>query len=81
VRRFVPAEVERVQGFPEGWTIPAKEGTKLSADKLDSLRYHAVGNSVTPQVAEWVGRRLADVLTARNIDALSAPERRRVSAR
>ena len=60
VRRFVPSEIERVQGFPEGWTIPSKAfGDSV---RLDSLRYHAVGNAVTPQVAEWVGRRLAAVL-------------------
>ncbi|MFT4180034.1 MAG: DNA (cytosine-5-)-methyltransferase [Thermomonas sp.] len=56
VRRFTPVEVERVQGFPAGWTdIPAGE-----KEDADSLRYHAVGNSVTPAVAQWLGARIAD---------------------
>ncbi len=55
VRRFMPNEVEEIQGFPLDWTrIPAKG----SEDDVDSLRYHAVGNSVTPQVAEWLGERV-----------------------
>ena len=29
----------------------------------DSQRYHAVGNSVTPQVAAWLGRRIASYLS------------------
>jgi DNA (cytosine-5)-methyltransferase 1 len=60
VRRFVPVEVERVQGFPAGWTDAKVEGKEDS----DSLRYHAVGNSVTPQVAEWIGRRVAAYLSS-----------------
>lgn len=61
VRRFTPNEVERAQGFPDDWTLPQKlQG--LAADKIDSLRYHAVGNAVTPQVAEWLGTRLARTL-------------------
>ncbi|WP_374249727.1 DNA cytosine methyltransferase [Thermomonas sp.] len=55
VRRFVPTEVERVQGFPPGWTdVPT-----LNKEDADSLRYHAVGNSVTPAVAKWLGARIA----------------------
>lgn len=56
VRRFVPVEIERIQGFPENWTdapVPGKEDP-------DSARYHAVGNSVTPAVAEWLGHRIAE---------------------
>ncbi len=59
VRRFMPEEVEEIQGFPKGWTLlPKVEMT----DDIDSARYHAVGNSVTPQVAEWLGRRITDFL-------------------
>ncbi len=61
VRRFTPIEVERVQGFPEDWTLPIEIDEK-QAMRIDSLRYHAVGNAVTPPVAEWVGRRLAEVM-------------------
>ena len=61
VRRFTPNEVERVQGFPDDWTLPQHFDEK-QADRIDSLRYHAVGNAVTPPVGDWVGRRLASVM-------------------
>lgn len=58
VRRFTPEETERVQGFPTGWT--AVDGPQTD----DSKRYHAVGNSVTPQVAHWLGARIASYLSS-----------------
>lgn len=70
VRRFTTAEVERVQGFPVDWTAP-RPGSKFDTNRQDSLRYHAVGNSVTPQVAEWVGSRLAAALQAQDLEALN----------
>ena len=66
VRRFVPNEVERVQGFPEDWTLPLH--SDLNAERI--LRYHAVGNAVTPQVVEWVARRLAAVLRKADREAM-----------
>ena len=60
VRRLIPAECEGVMAFPKGWTIPAK--TTLSADDLDSARYHALGNAVTPPVAEWLALRIRQYL-------------------
>jgi len=72
VRRFTTNEVERVQGFPVDWTEP-KTGSRFDTERQDSLRYHAVGNSVTPQVAEWVGRRLHDVLQRRDLEVLNTP--------
>ena len=62
VRRFVPKEVEAVQGFPNGWTLP-DESSQKQIDRIDSLRYHAIGNAVTPPVAHWVGQRLMSVLS------------------
>ena len=61
VRRFTPNEVERVQGFPDDWTRPLHFDEQRT-DRIDSLRYHAVGNAVTPTVAEWVGFRLMSVM-------------------
>jgi DNA (cytosine-5)-methyltransferase 1 len=69
VRRFVPNEVERVQGFPVDWTRPTHFDERQS-DRIDSLRYHAVGNAVTPPVAEWVGRRLMAVMKAEDAEVL-----------
>lgn len=69
VRRFTPNEVERVQGFPEDWTLP-RDFDARQADRIDSLRYHAIGNAVTPPVAEWVGQRLRAVLEAQDKNLL-----------
>lgn len=56
VRRLTSSEVERVQGFPPNWTLPT--GMSTDTQKLESLRYHAIGNSVTPAVARWIGKRI-----------------------
>ncbi|MGC2407008.1 MAG: DNA cytosine methyltransferase [Candidatus Cybelea sp.] len=56
VRRLTPRECEIVQGFPEGWTLV--EGGSIDQDRLDSLRYQALGNAVTVNVAEWLARRV-----------------------
>jgi DNA (cytosine-5)-methyltransferase 1 len=69
VRRFTPNEVERVQGFPNDWTRPRRSDER-QADRIDSLRYHAVGNAVTPPVAEWVGHRLLAVMKSQDIQAV-----------
>ncbi len=69
VRRFTPNEVERVQGFPEDWTLPLHFDER-QVDRIDSLRYHAVGNAVTPPVAEWVGQRLSTVMEAQDLELL-----------
>jgi DNA (cytosine-5)-methyltransferase 1 len=57
VRRLVPVECERLQGFPDGWTMPVDEKYKDS-DDLDSMRYHAVGNAVTVPVVQWLATRI-----------------------
>jgi len=49
-RRLTPTECERLQGFPDGWT-----GIDGMAD---GPRYRMMGNAVTVNVAEWIGRRL-----------------------
>ena len=56
VRRLTPRECEGVMGFPKDWTVPDR--TFRNSDDLDSLRYHALGNAVTPQVAEWLAERI-----------------------
>jgi DNA (cytosine-5)-methyltransferase 1 len=50
-RRLTPLECERLQGFPDGWT----------AGQSDSARYKQMGNAVTVNVAEWIGRRIVAV--------------------
>jgi DNA (cytosine-5)-methyltransferase 1 len=61
VRRLTPAECEGVMRFPLGWT--KLKGFKDS-DETDSPRYHALGNAVTPPVAEWLADRVLAYLRA-----------------
>lgn len=49
VRRLTPTECERLQGFPDGWTVPAG---------ADTPRYRTLGNAVCVNVAEWIARNL-----------------------
>lgn len=61
VRRLLPLEAERLQGFPEGWTLPP--GIQITdPDKIDTLRYNALGNAVTVPVAEWLAGRISNYL-------------------
>ncbi len=57
VRRLTPAEVEPLQGFPEGWTRP--RGIFAADADLDSKRYHALGNAVSVPVISWLADRVA----------------------
>ena len=57
VRRLTPTECERLQGLPEGWTLP-NDDFHLSDDAIDTLRYHAIGNAVSVPVVEWVAGRV-----------------------
>lgn len=51
VRRLMPVECERLQGFPDGHTdIP---GAK------DGPRYKALGNSMAVPVMRWIGKRIS----------------------
>lgn len=54
VRRLTPRECERLQGFPDDWTlVPYRRG--LAAD---GPRYRAIGNSMATVVVQWIGRRI-----------------------
>ena len=52
-RRLTPRECERLQGFPDDWTLI--EGAS------DSARYRALGNAVAVPCVEWILRRLVVV--------------------
>ncbi|WP_064087286.1 DNA cytosine methyltransferase [Eikenella corrodens] len=59
VRRLMPVECERLQGFPAGHTQIPWRG-KSAADCPDTLRYKAIGNSMAVPVMHWIGARIED---------------------
>lgn len=60
VRRLTPVECERLQGFPDNYTLIPWRG-KSAADCPDGPRYKAIGNSKAVPVVRWIGRRIAAV--------------------
>ena len=55
VRRLMPVECERLQGFPDGYTdIPWPNAEHAP----DSHRYKALGNSMAVPVMRWIGERI-----------------------
>jgi DNA (cytosine-5)-methyltransferase 1 len=57
VRRLTPRECERLQGFPDDYTLV--EYRKKPA--ADGPRYRALGNSMAVPVMRWIGERMAMV--------------------
>ena len=51
VRRLTPRECERLQGFPDDWTL-------ISDKTADGPRYKALGNSMAVPVMRWIGKRI-----------------------
>jgi DNA (cytosine-5)-methyltransferase 1 len=51
IRRLLPLECERLQGFPDGYTDIPKGS--------DTARYKALGNSMAVNVMRWIGNRIA----------------------
>lgn len=55
VRRLTPRECERLQGFPDDFTlIPFTHGKPAA----DGPRYKALGNSMAVPVMRWIGERI-----------------------
>jgi len=50
VRRLTPIECERLQGFPDNFS--------LVGNAKDTKRYAAIGDAVTVPVAKWIGEKL-----------------------
>ena len=60
VRRLTPRECERLQGFPDDYTlIPWRN--KAAGDCPDGPRYKALGNSMAVNCMAWIGERIAAV--------------------
>ncbi len=57
VRRLTPRECERLQGFPDDWTLVEHRGK----DAADGPRYKGIGNAMARPVIEWLGRRIEAV--------------------
>ena len=57
VRRLTPRECERLQGFPDDYTLFEYKGKPSS----DSKRYKALGNSMAVPVMRWIGERILKV--------------------
>jgi len=57
VRRLTPTEVERLFGFPDGYTAIPWRG-KPAGKCPDSPRYRALGNSMAVTIMQWIGRRI-----------------------
>lgn len=58
VRRLTPRECERLQGFPDDWTLIPWRG-KPASECPDGPRYKALGNSMAVPVMRWIGERIA----------------------
>ena len=60
VRRLTPVECERLQAFPDNWTlIPWRK--KPAGECPDGPRYRALGNSMTTTVIKYLGERIMAV--------------------
>ncbi|HMH15306.1 MAG TPA: DNA (cytosine-5-)-methyltransferase [Edaphobacter sp.] len=57
VRRLTPRECERLQGFPDDYTLVEYRGKPAA----DGPRYKALGNSMAVPVMRWIGQRIAAV--------------------
>ena len=57
VRRLTPRECERLQGFPDDYTLIPYRGKPAA----DGSRYKAIGNSMAVPVMRWIGERIAAV--------------------
>lgn len=55
VHRLTPRECERLQGFPDDYTLIDFKGKPAS----DGPRYAALGNSMAVPVMRWIGERIA----------------------
>jgi DNA (cytosine-5)-methyltransferase 1 len=60
VRRLTPRECERLQGFPDDWTRWGIDRKGNLKELADGPRYRMLGNAVTVNVSEWIGKRIME---------------------
>jgi len=58
VRRLTPRECERLQGFPDDYTLIPVKGKPAK----DGPRYRALGNSMAVPVMRWIGKRIEEAV-------------------
>jgi DNA (cytosine-5)-methyltransferase 1 len=72
IRRLTPTECERLQAFPDDWTLRRRhverDGnswrvTDRVVEQKDSARYKQLGNAVTVHTAYWLGKQISLALT------------------
>lgn len=63
VRRLSPVESERLQGFPDNWTLPDEKS--INDESINTLRYTAIGNAVTVPVVEWIATKVKKQLESK----------------
>jgi DNA (cytosine-5)-methyltransferase 1 len=62
VRRLLPIECERLQGFPDNYT-------NIKENCPDGPRYKALGNSMAVPVMKWIGERINKVENETNLSS------------
>ncbi|BDQ36351.1 hypothetical protein SYK_07110 [Pseudodesulfovibrio nedwellii] len=64
VRRLMPIEGERLQGFPDNHTKYGRTKDGNEYELADGPRYMVIGNSMAVPCMAWIGRRIEKVLEA-----------------
>ncbi len=57
MRRLTPRECERLQGFPDDYTLIQVSGKPAA----DGPRYKALGNSMAVNAMRWIGTRIQTI--------------------
>lgn len=72
VRRLLAVECEGIQGFPVNWTLP--NNPVEDVEKLDTLRYTALGNAVSVPAVQWIAKRIIPVLQRYRAEAVQVSQ-------
>lgn len=72
VRRLSPIEYERLQGFPDNWTLPSED--KINDENINTLRYTAIGNAVSVPVVEWIAKKVKKQLADNSFNCVLQDE-------
>lgn len=69
VRRLTPRECERLQGFPDDYTLIRYRGKPAK----DGPRYRALGNAMPVPVMRWIGQRITLIESLKGIQCSPLP--------